>query len=102
MHIRKRLRLQDLFKVYCWLWLSRFECQKNVNNFRTDLYLPDQKIATEIDENNHAYRDPIYEQEREQYIRLQLGCECIRINLDAEHFKLSSFIGKIMRAIMDA
>ena len=66
------------------------------------MYLPDQKIAIEIDENNHAYRDPKYEQEREQKIRLKLGCEFIRINPDAEHFKLSSCVGKIMRAIMDA
>ncbi|MFM7989330.1 MAG: hypothetical protein ACKPKO_59450, partial [Candidatus Fonsibacter sp.] len=79
-----------------------FEFQKNVNNFRIDLYLPDQKIAIEIDENNHADRDPLYEIEREEYIKKKLGCKFIRINPDAENFKLSSWIGIIMKNIMEA
>ena len=68
------------------------EFQKNVNDFRIDLYLPDKKRAIEIDKNNHAYRDPIYEQEREQHIRLKLGCEFIRIHFEAEQFKSSSCV----------
>ncbi|MFM7986086.1 MAG: Bro-N domain-containing protein, partial [Candidatus Fonsibacter sp.] len=43
------------------------EFQKNVNNFRIDLHLPDQKLAIEIGERNHADRDLSYEEEREMY-----------------------------------
>ena len=45
-----------------------FDFQKKVNNFKFHMYLPNQKIAIEIDENNHADRDVIYEQERENHI----------------------------------
>ena len=77
-----------------------FEFQKNVNNFRIDLYLPDQKLAIEIDEHNHADRDPSYERERETYIKAQLGCKFFRINPDSEGFKLSTCIGRIMKEIL--
>ena len=73
--------------------------KKNVHNFRIDLYLPDQKLAIEIDEKKHTDRDPIYEQEREEH-KLRLGCEYIRINLDAEDFKLSSCVGIKIKAII--
>ena len=64
------------------------------------MYLPDQKLAIEIDENKHSDRDPIYEQETEKH-KLRLGCEYIRINLDAEEdFKLSSCVGIKIKAII--
>ena len=59
-------------------------------------YITDQNIAIEIDEKTHSDRDPIYEQEREQNIKLRLDCELIKINPDAEIFKLSS-CWKIMK-----
>ena len=77
-----------------------FEFQNNVNNFRIDLYLPDQKLAIEIDEHNHADRDLSYEEEREAYIKTQLGCKLLRINPDSEGFKLSTYIGRIMTEII--
>jgi hypothetical protein len=64
------------------------------------LYIPSQKLAIEIDENNHADRDVSYEQAREQRIKGELGCEFLRINPDATDFKLSSCIGRIMREII--
>ena len=79
-----------------------FEFQKNVNNFRIDLYLPDQKLAIEIDEHNHADRDPSYEKEREMYIKAQLGCKFLRKNPDLDGFKLSTCIGRIMQEILAA
>ena len=54
-----------------------------------------------MDENNHADRDPLYEVEREAYIK-KIGCKFIRINPDADNFKLSSCIGIIMKNIMEA
>ena len=79
-----------------------FEFQKTVANYRVDLYLSKQKLAIEIDENNHADRDPSYEQAREERTQEELGCKFLRINPDAPDFKLSSCIGRIMREIVHA
>ena len=73
------------------------EFQKSVKNFRIDLYLLNQKLAIEIDEHNHADRDPTYEREREMYIKAQLGCKFLRINPDSKGFKLSTCDGRIMK-----
>ncbi|MFM7978020.1 MAG: hypothetical protein ACKPKO_01780, partial [Candidatus Fonsibacter sp.] len=88
--------IQDVFTQM----MISFGCQKNVNNFRIDLYLPDQMLAIEIDEHNHADRDPSYEEEREAYMKTQLGCKCLRINPDSEGFKLSTCIGRIMKELI--
>ena len=77
-----------------------FEFQKSVANYRIDLYLPSLKLAIEIDENNHADRDPSYEQAREERIREELGCKFLRINPDASDFKLASCVGRIVREII--
>ena len=79
-----------------------FEFQKSVATYRIDLYLPILKLAIEIDENNHADRDPSYEQTRQACIEEELGCKFLRINPDAPDFKLSSCIGHIMREIIHA
>ena len=77
-----------------------FEFQKSVATYRIDLYLPTLKLALEIDENNHADRDPSYEQTRQERIEEELGCKFLRINPDSPDFKLSSCIGRIMREII--
>ena len=71
-------------------------------NYRIDLYLPSLKLAIEIDENNHADRDPSYERARQQHIQEELGCKFLRINPDTSDFKLSSCVGRIMREIIRA
>ena len=74
-----------------------FELQKAVNNFRIDLYLPDQRLAIEIDEFNHKDRDDHYEKERERIIIECLNCCFIRIDPDNKDFKLSTCLGQITR-----
>ena len=77
-----------------------FEFQKSVATYRIDLYLPTLKLAIEIDENNHADRDPSYEQAREERIQEELACKFLRINPDAPDFKLSSWVGRIVSEII--
>ncbi|MFM7985831.1 MAG: hypothetical protein ACKPKO_41605, partial [Candidatus Fonsibacter sp.] len=101
-NIRKEKEIISFIQDVLVQMMIPFEFQKNVNDFRIDLYLPDQNIAIEIDENNHAERDPLYEVEREAYIKNKLGCKFLRINPDADNFKLSSCIGIIMKNIMEA
>ncbi|MFM7977762.1 MAG: hypothetical protein ACKPKO_00460, partial [Candidatus Fonsibacter sp.] len=60
-YIRNEIEIISFIQYVLVQMMIPFEFQKNVNNFRIDLYLPDQKIAIEIDENNHADRDPLYE-----------------------------------------
>ena len=77
-----------------------FEFQKSVATYRIDLHLPTLKLAIEIDENNHADRDPSYEHARQERIEAELGCKFLRINPGASDFKLSSCIGRTMREII--
>ena len=94
-YVRKETEIVGFVQDVLTQMMVPFEFQKNVNNFRIDLYLPDQKLAIEIDEHNHADRDPSYEKEREMYIKAQLGCKFLRINPDSEGFKLSTCIGRM-------
>ena len=99
-YVRKETEIVGFVQDVLTQMMVPFEFQKTVNNFRIDLYLPDQKLAIEIDEHNHADRDPSYEKEREMYIKAQLGCKFVRINPDSEGFKLSTCIGRIMKEIL--
>jgi very-short-patch-repair endonuclease len=99
-YVRKETEIVGFIQDVLTQMMVPFEFQKNVNNFRIDLYLPDQKLAIEVDEHNHADRDPSYEKEREMYIKAQLGCKFLRINPDSEGFKLSTCIGRIMKEIL--
>ena len=99
-YVRKETEIVGFVQDVLTQMMVPFEFQKNVNNFRIDLYLPDQKLAIEIDEHSHADRDPSYEKEREMYIKAQLGCKFLRINPDSEGFKLSTCIGRIMKEIL--
>ena len=78
----------------------RISKKKALNNFRIDLYLPDQKLAIEIDEFNHKDRDAHYEKERKRIIIECLNCKIMRIDPDSKDFKLSTCLGQITREIM--
>ena len=99
-YVRKETEIVGFVQDVLTQMMVPFEFQKNVNNFRIDFYLPDQKLAIEIDEHSHADRDPSYEKEREMYIKAQLGCKFLRINMDSDGFKLSTCIGRIMKEIL--
>jgi very-short-patch-repair endonuclease len=101
-YLRKEIEIVSFVQDILTQMMIPFEFQKRVANYRIDLYLPSQKLAIEIDENNHADRDPSYEQAREECVREELGCEFLRINPDASDFKLSSCVGRIMREIVHA
>lgn len=74
--------------------------QKTVGRHRVDLYLPDYKLAIEIDEHNHRDRDPHEERCREEYIRRDLGCEFMRINPDASDFNIFKLCAQIANRII--
>ena len=99
-YLRKEIEIVGFIQEMLTQVMIPFEFQKSVANYRIDLYLPSLKLAIEIDENNHADRDPSYEQAREERIREELGCKFLRINPDASDFKLSSCVGRIMREII--
>ena len=99
-YVRKETEIVGFVQDVLTQMIVPFEFQSNVNNFLIDLYLPDQKLAIEIDEHNHADRDPSYEKEREMYIKAQLGCKFLRIHPYSEGFKLSTCIGRILKEIL--
>jgi prophage antirepressor-like protein len=76
--------------------------QKTVGRYRIDLYLPDYKIAFEVDEFNHRDRDPKQERCREEFIRRALGCDFIRVDPDAPDFDIFKLMGQFAKKIASA
>ncbi len=99
-YLRKEIEIVGFIQEMLTQTMIPFEFQKSVASYRIDLYLPSQKLAIEIDENNHTDRDPSYERAREERIQEELGCKFLRINPDASDFKLSSCVGRIMREVI--
>lgn len=73
--------------------------QYKIYKYRIDCYLPNHKIAIEIDENNHNSRNKEYEISRQTRIENELKCKFIRINPDNKQFNIFSFIGDVQSAI---
>jgi very-short-patch-repair endonuclease len=71
--------------------------QYSVGSYRIDLYFPEHNLAIECDEFGHADRDAYCEQERELYIRDNLGCEFIRFNPDSKKFNIFKVINRILQ-----
>jgi hypothetical protein len=70
--------------------------QFSIGNYRIDLYFPKERIAVECDENGHTDRDPMYEQQREEFIKEQLNCKFFRFNPDCKKFNIYKTIQKLM------
>ncbi|RYX79102.1 hypothetical protein EON71_00850 [bacterium] len=64
-------------------------------NYIIDFYLPEYKIAIEIDEFNHRDRDPQYEIAREDTLKHILKCRFLRFNPDDPNFTLSTIFGTL-------
>jgi very-short-patch-repair endonuclease len=75
--------------------------QFSIGKYRIDLYFPNQKVAVECDEKGHTDRDPIYEQQREEFIREQLNCKFFRFNPDCKTFNIFTTIQKLMVLLYD-
>ena len=76
------------------------EYQKVVGHYRIDLYLPDYRLAFEVDENGHKDRDAQYERCREEFIRRTLGCDFLRVNPDASDFNIFKACAQLSKQIM--
>jgi hypothetical protein len=61
---------------------------------------PDQSLAIECDEFNHADRDPKYEKERQSFIENELKCKFIRFNPDSKDFSVHKVVRMISEQIM--
>lgn len=74
--------------------------QFKVGRYRVDLYMEDYDLVIECDEYNHRDRDPQREQEREDFIKSELGCKFIRFNPDCKNFSIFKVIASIHKFIL--
>jgi hypothetical protein len=76
-------RIEHLLIPYFNHWDICMEHEKTVtvegSRFRIDMYLPQFRVAIEIDEHGHADRDPVYEQKRQQLLEKN-GYYFVRMN----------------------
>lgn len=73
--------------------------QPKNSKYRIDYYLPDHKLAIEIDEHGHKNRNLDYELKREKSLRELLGCEFIRCNPNAPDFLIVDLVARICEHI---
>lgn len=78
-----------------------FKTQKICGNYKIDCYLPQYKIAIEIDEYGHKYYNKKQEKEREKYILKKLNCVFVRCNPNNKDFNIFEFIGDINLKIIN-
>ena len=97
--VRKEIEIVSFIQDF--LAAMEIECiyQFSCGGYRIDLYIPESKLAVEIDEHNHSGRDQKHEQEREHFLKRMLGCTFLRINPDAKDFKLSTCVGEITKTL---
>ena len=98
-YIRKEIEIVSFLQQFLTSLQIPFEFQKTVGPYRVDIYLPQQKIAVEIDEFGHKGRDASYEKAREVFIRDELRCEVLRVNPDDTGFNLATFIANVTRML---
>ena len=63
--------------------------------YRIDMYIPEYKLAIEVDEFGHCTRDLQSEIERQKRIEEELGCKFIRIDPSRENFDIVDEFSKI-------
>jgi very-short-patch-repair endonuclease len=80
--------------------------EHSLGKYRVDIFLPDEKICIEVDQNNHVGYDKEKEKERTDFIT-KSGFELIRVNLNEwDHFlkkliKSLSFDGDFPNDLID-
>jgi hypothetical protein len=78
-----------------------YSVKNKKSRYAIDCYLPDYKIAIEIDEFDHSNRDPKYEKQREKFLKRKLHCKFIRCNPDDPNFSISGLLGQIHFVILN-
>jgi very-short-patch-repair endonuclease len=99
-YIRTEIQIVGFAREFLTTLKIPFEFQKKVNNFRNDLYLTEQSIAIEIDENGRKDRRDPHEQQREKTIAGVLGCKFLRFNPDEVGFIMSRCVATIPHYIL--
>ena len=75
--------------------------QYRIDKYFIDLYFPEHKSGTELDENGHTDRSKIEEIKREETVK-NVGITLIRINPDKEGFDIFIKIGEIQDFIYES
>lgn len=94
----KETEITHQIKKYLDTCEIKYETQKKLSSYFIDIYLPEYKIAIEIDENWHKDRPKEYEQKRELYLR-QSGMKVLRVNPDDPEYCIFTLLGTISKEI---
>ena len=78
---------------------ENMQTQYTILNYRIDFYFHEYKLAIEVDELGHNYRNINDETQRQRALERELNCVFIKINPDAPDFNFNTQINKIHRHI---
>ena len=74
---------------------QQYPVKDGCTRYRIHFYLPDYKIAIEVDENGHKDRCKVDEMIRQDSIQRMLKCQFIRCNPDDDQFNIFDLIYQI-------
>ncbi len=77
-----------------------YKLQYPIGKYKIDMYVPKFNLAIEVDEMGHSDRDPVYEKQREDYIKQNLTTKLLRINPNAPKFRMAKILGSLSTMIM--
>lgn len=96
---RKEVEIFGELKIFFDELNIKYIHQHSAGKYKIDIYLPDYKLAIEIDENNHSGRNKTKEKERETFIKNKLGCQFLRCNPDSKTFSIHKLTAQIIKFI---
>lgn len=98
--VRSETDIVNILQNFCVKTGIKCKYQYNVGKYYIDVFLPDLKLAIEIDENDHKYYNQEKENERQRYIEEQLECKFIKCNPQSLDFNTENLIASIVKEII--
>ena len=88
-----------LTKIMSSFEANNIQAQYNVLINRIEIYFYGDKLAIEIDKNEHSNKNINYEIKRQKETIKELDCNFIRVNCDKEGFDIFRTINELFRHI---
>ena len=80
----------------------KWKLQHKIGNYYVDMYIPEHKIAIEVDEMGHSGYSKSDEVTREEYIKKKLTKNILRINPNENNFRIAKELGKLNKLILNS
>ena len=95
-HYRPHIEIEILEQITSVFKTETIVHQYTIARYRIDMYLPEYKLAIEVDEDHRSVEN---DNERQKIIIDMLGCTFIRIKPYEKNFNIFTVLGEIYKQI---